>query len=58
MFYNDEKNGDQPEYISEKPCDLENPHGVYRLYFKDKGLIPLTNLQEFVFEKDQDRGPV
>jgi hypothetical protein len=33
MFYNDEKNREKPENVSEKSCDLENPHvcAVYAL---------------------------
>ena len=52
MFQNNEKNSYQPENISKKSCDLEDPHGGCSLFFKDKGLILLTNLPEFVFVKD------
>ena len=54
MFHDNEKNSYQPENISKKSCDLEDPHGVCSLFFKDKGLILLTNLPEFVFVKDPD----
>jgi len=52
MFQDNKKNSYQPENISKKSGDLEDPHGGYSLYFKDKGLILLTNLPEFVFVKD------
>ena len=52
MFQYNEKNSYQPENISKKSCDLEDPHGGCSLFFKDKGLILLTNLPEFVFVKD------
>ena len=52
MFQDNEKNSYQPENISKKSCDLEDPHGGCSLFFKDKGLILLTNLPEFVFVKD------
>ena len=54
MFQYNEKNSYQSENISKKSCDLEDPHGGCSLFFKDKGLILLTNLQEFVFVKDRD----
>ena len=54
MFNDNEKNCNQPEEISKKPGDLEDPHWAYSLYFKDKGLILLTNLPVFVFVKYQD----
>ena len=54
MFKNNKKDSDQPEEISEKPGDLEDPHVAYCLCFKDKGLILLTNLPVFVFVKYQD----
>ena len=54
MFQNNEKNSYQSENISKKSCDLEDPHEGCSLFFKDKGLILLTNLQEFVFVKDRD----
>jgi hypothetical protein len=52
MFDRNKKNSYQPENISKKSCDLEDPHGGYSLFFKDKGLILLTNFPEFVFVKD------
>jgi hypothetical protein len=52
MFQNDEKYSYQPENISKKPCDLEDPHAGCSLFFKDKGLILLTNFPKFVFVKD------
>ena len=57
MFQDNEKNSYQPENISKKSCDLEDPHGGCSLYFKDKGLILLTNLPEFVFVMDLDFRP-
>jgi hypothetical protein len=57
MFKNNKKDSDQPENISKEPGDLEDPHGgMYCLYFKDKGLILLTNLPVFVFVKYRDFG--
>ena len=57
MLENDENDGNQPEEISKKPGDLEDPHEGCRLFFKDKGLILLTNPPVFVFVKDQDPRP-
>ena len=57
MFQNNEKNSYQPENISKKSGDLEDPHGGCSLYFKDKGLILLTNLPEFVFVMGLDFRP-
>jgi hypothetical protein len=56
MFQDNEKNSYQPENISKKSCDLEDPHGGCSLFFKDKGLILLTNLPEFVFVRGLDFG--
>ena len=53
MFQYNEKYSYQPENISEKSCDLEDPHGGFGLFFKDKGLILLTNFPEFVFVMDR-----
>lgn len=54
MFEYDQKNGNQPKEISKKPGDLEDPHGGFSLFFKDKGLILLTNRPIFVFVMHQD----
>ena len=54
MFQDYKKNSNQPEEISKKPGDLEDPHEGCCLCFKDKALILLTNHPVFVFVKYQD----
>ena len=54
MLNDNKKNSYQPEDISKKAGDLEDPHEGCCLCFKDKALILLTNLPVFVFVKYQN----